>query len=49
MLKLKMSEFFKGLPDRCCSRCGNVLVEQADCYVTVCMECDTQHFYRIHE
>ncbi|WP_120190195.1 protein YhfH [Ammoniphilus oxalaticus] len=46
---LKLSEFFRALPDRCCSRCGNTLIEQADCYVTECPECDTQRFYRIYE
>jgi predicted nucleic acid-binding Zn-ribbon protein len=46
---LKMSEFFKTLPDRCCTQCGKVLVEQADCYVTECPECDHQYFYPIHE
>ncbi|GGD24057.1 MULTISPECIES: protein YhfH [Pontibacillus] len=33
-------EFFKTLPEKKCTACGNAIQEQADCYGDVCEECD---------
>lgn len=39
------AEFFRNLPNKCCSKCGNVMEEQADCYTIICEECnDFQHY-----
>lgn len=39
------SEFFRNLPGKCCSKCGNTIEEQADCYINICEECnDFQHY-----
>ncbi|MFC0523530.1 protein YhfH [Pontibacillus salicampi] len=37
---LNALEFFKNLPDKKCSKCGNTIQEQADCYGNLCEECD---------
>ncbi|MEQ6377217.1 protein YhfH [Bacillaceae bacterium S4-13-58] len=33
-------EFFKNLPRKKCSKCGNEMDEKADCYHNICDECD---------
>lgn len=41
-------QFFNTLPDKCCHKCGAAIVEQADCYQTVCDRCDGVQFYHVH-
>ncbi|WLV25518.1 protein YhfH [Aciduricibacillus chroicocephali] len=33
-------EFFKKLPKRKCRKCGHEIREKADCYVSLCDDCD---------
>lgn len=35
-----MNEFFEHLEPKRCTVCGEILVEQADCYVCTCEKCD---------
>ncbi|MDL4842783.1 protein YhfH [Aquibacillus rhizosphaerae] len=37
---ISMVEFFRNLPRKKCSKCGNDIVEKADCYVNLCDNCD---------
>ncbi|WP_208590421.1 protein YhfH [Gracilibacillus suaedae] len=32
-------EFFRNIPRKKCSKCGNDIVEQADCYHNICDSC----------
>lgn len=36
---LKMSDFFKNLPDKICRDCGKALNEQHECYGNTCAHC----------
>ncbi|MBQ4841594.1 YhfH family protein [Bacillus safensis] len=35
----KITEFFRNLPSKKCSKCGNDLMEQHECYGNECEEC----------
>lgn len=37
---LGLVEFFKSLPKKKCHKCGNNIIEKADCYGNICDECD---------
>ncbi|TGB05273.1 protein YhfH [Halobacillus salinus] len=37
---ISIVEFFRNLPKKHCSNCGNVIQEQADCYGNLCDDCD---------
>ncbi|WP_407271647.1 protein YhfH [Radiobacillus sp. PE A8.2] len=37
---LSIVEFFRNLPPKKCSKCGNMIDEKADCYSNVCDNCD---------
>ncbi|UFJ41250.1 YhfH family protein [Brevibacillus humidisoli] len=39
---MAVSEFFATLQKKCCSVCGNVIVEQAESYATECFHCSEQ-------
>lgn len=34
-------EFFKNLPGKKCHKCGDIIVEKADCYGNICDDCDS--------
>ncbi|HET7657447.1 MAG TPA: protein YhfH [Bacillales bacterium] len=38
----KSTEFFKNLPPKVCSECGNRVPEQHESYLNVCDHCLTQ-------
>ncbi|MRH44161.1 YhfH family protein [Aquibacillus halophilus] len=37
---MSIVEFFRNLPRKKCAKCGNDIVEKADCYVNLCDNCD---------
>ena len=37
---INVIEFFRNLPKKKCSQCGNEMHEKADCYGNLCDECD---------
>ena len=37
---INVLEFFKNLPKKACQKCGFEMVEQADCYVNHCDDCN---------
>ncbi|WP_010093682.1 protein YhfH [Ornithinibacillus scapharcae] len=37
---LNVLEFFRNLPKKKCQKCGQDILEQADCYINICEECD---------
>ncbi|WP_226576803.1 protein YhfH [Halobacillus litoralis] len=37
---MNIVEFFRNLPKKHCSNCGNVIQEKADCYGNICDDCD---------
>ena len=36
---MKMTEFFKNLPAKKCTKCGKEIEEQHECYVNECTKC----------
>ncbi len=36
---MKITEFFKNLPAKKCSKCGKEIEEQHECYVNECIKC----------
>ncbi|WP_248931029.1 protein YhfH [Paenibacillus hamazuiensis] len=42
---MSTTEFYKTLPVRSCTQCGEVLEEMADCYSCVCDKCRGMTFY----
>ncbi|RXT07845.1 protein YhfH [Ammoniphilus sp. CFH 90114] len=43
------TEFFRMLPSKCCTKCGNKINEQADCYTVTCEDCNDFQHYAIHQ
>jgi hypothetical protein len=39
-------EFFSTLEEKTCEQCGEVIIEQADCYSCTCSKCDP---FQAHE
>ena len=40
-------QFFSVLPEKHCHSCGKVIEEQADCYTSVCPDCEDTPYYPI--
>jgi hypothetical protein len=36
---MTVTAFFQNLEEKCCSVCGESIVEQAECYMTECFQC----------
>ncbi|MEX1030737.1 MAG: protein YhfH [Paenibacillaceae bacterium] len=40
-----MTDFFLELPSKTCTTCNHEIEEMADCYVTICNECNGSVYY----
>jgi len=39
-MMMNILEFFRNLPNKNCSKCGESFEAQADCYGNICEKCD---------
>ncbi|MCP8615525.1 protein YhfH [Salirhabdus salicampi] len=40
MVSTSVMEFFRNLPTKSCTKCGERIEEKADCYGNICDNCD---------